>query len=401
MLEHWQGKVMRIRCSLLHVATALLLLGSSAGSAAFGAQSDPAPAPQQADLQQQLIAADHALFNATAGPRPDVEKYQQMLAPDYVDIEFGTVHSRKEDIDQVRVMRDFSIDYKNPHAVVLSPTSGYVLADVRYSGVINGGGIQNHVLSTTVYSLEQGKWLAHLQMSQPYAAASKSTAAVPDSDPTLFALRALASQVEAQVHVPGYPAFAPPKVMLDAGVSVSYFSYGDQTVHEAQFADLPAPMQGIWNQWAAYTTDQPTGKALFDDMFHRFFFVHELGHWMASQVIAGLPNSEMSVVAKNEAGHMWEREVAANRIAVAWYREHDPQYLAKLVRDFRSIQAHLPNPVPAGIDKKTYFTDNYQKLGADPMAYGWYQLQMVLVVYDEPVRSFQQVLDALPKNRYE
>jgi hypothetical protein len=26
---------------------------------------------------------------------------------------------------------------------------------------------------------------------------------------------------------------------------------------------------------------------------------------------------------------------------------------------------------------------------------------MVLVVYDEPARSFQQVLDDLPKNRYE
>ena len=392
---------MKVQRSLLLVANALFLLGPAAASVAFATPADAPPVQEQAGLQQQLIAADRALFDVTRGSHPDVEKYQQMLAPDYVDIEFGIVHSRQEDVDQVKVMRDFSIDYKNPKAVVLSPTSGYVLADVRYSGVVNGGGIQNHVLSTTIYSLEQGRWLAHLQMSQPYAAAPKSTAAVPDSDPTLVALRALASQVEARVHVPGYPAFTPPKVMLDAGMGVSYFSYGDQTVHEAQFADLPAPMQSIWNQWATYTTDQPTGKALFDDMFHRFFFVHELGHWMASQVIAGLPKGEISVIAKNDAGHKWEGEIAANRIAVAWYREHDPQYLAKLVKDFRNIEAHLPNPVPAGVDKKTYFTDNYQKLGADPLAYGWYQLQMVLIAYDEPARSFQQVLYALPKNRYE
>jgi len=96
---------------------------------------------------------------------------------------------------------------------------------------------------------------------------------------------------------------------------------------------------------------------------------------------------------------MWEREVAANRIGVAWYRERDPQHLAKLVKDLRSIQTHLPDPVPAGIDKKTYFTNNYQKLGTDPMAYGWYQLQMVLIVCDEPARSFQQLLDGLPENR--
>lgn len=392
---------MQIQRSLLLIATALFLLAPAAAPVAFAAPPDALPVHQQAGLQQQLIAADRALLDLTAGPHPDVEKYQQMLAPDYVDIEFGVVYSRQEDIDQVKVMRDFSIDYKNPQAVVLSPTSGYVLADVRYSGVVNGGGIQNHVLSTTVYSLESGRWLARLQMAEPFTAKPKSTVSVPDSDPTLVALRALAAEVEAKVHVPGYPAFTPPKVMLDAGMGVSYFSYDDQTVHETQFADLPPPMQGFWNQWAAYTTDQANGKALFDDMFHRFFFVHELGHWMASQVIAGLPDNEMSMVGKNEAGHKWEREVAANRIAVAWYREHDPQYLARLVKDFRLIQSHLPDPVPAGIDKKTYFTDNYRKLGTDPLAYGWYQLQMVLIVYDEPARSFQQVLDALPKNRYE
>ena len=84
------------------------------------------------------------------------------------------------------------------------------------------------------------------------------------------------------------------------------------------------------------------------------------------------------------------------------FREHDPQYLAKLVADFRKIQAHLPDPVPAGVDKKTYFTENYQDTWAGPDG-----VRVVsaadggLLVYDEPARSFQQVLDTLPKNRYE
>ncbi len=364
------------------------------------ALSSALPLHAQADLEQQMIAADRGLLEAMAGPHPNIETYERGLAPDYLDIEFGAVHSREEDLNQAKLLRNFTFQYENPHAVLLSPTTGYVLAEVRYSGVVNGAGMQNHVLSTTLFSLEHGRWLAHLQTTQPMRAAVE-TAAVPESDPTLVRLRALATQVEEKVHVPGYPAFAPPKVMLDAGTGVSFFSYGQQTVHEAQFGDLPAPMQGIWKQWSGYTTDEPSGKALFDDMFHRFFFVHELGHWMASQVIAGLPEKEMGAVAKNEANNKWAREIAANRVATAWFREHDPQYLAKLVADFRSIQAHLPDPVPAGVDKKTYFTENYQTLGQDPMAYGWYQLQMVLLVYDEPVRSFQQVLDALPKNRYE
>ena len=358
------------------------------------------PLVAQMEPAQQMIAADRGLLEAIAGPQPNMERYEAGLAPDYLDIEFGAVHSREEDLAQAKLLRDFSFQYENPRAVMLSPTTGYVVAEVRYSGVVRGAGMQNHVLATTVFSLEHGRWLAHLQTAQPMRAAVK-TATVPESDPTLVGLRTLAKQVEEKVQVPGYPAFAPPKVMLDAGTGVSFFSYGQQTVHEAQFGDLPAPMQDIWTQWSGYTADEPSGKALFDDMFHRFFFVHELGHWMASQVIAGLPDSEMSVVAKNEANNKWAREMAANRLATAWFREHDPEYLAKLVADFRRIQAHLPDPVPAGTDKKAYFTENYQTLGQDPMAYGWYQLQMVLLVYDEPARSFQQVLDALPKNRYE
>jgi Domain of unknown function (DUF4440) len=352
------------------------------------------------DAQQQLIAADRGLLEAMAGPRPNIEKYDQALAQDYIGVGFGAVHSREEDLTWTKGLRDFSFQYENPHAVLLSSTSGYVLAEVHYSGVVNGSGFQNHILSTTVFSLEHGRWLAHVQMSEPKTAAVKASV-VPDNDPTLISLRALAAQVEEKVHVSGYPAFAPPKIMLDAGMRISVFSSGDQTVHEAQFSDLPAPMQDIWKKWSSYTSDEPTGKALFDDMFYRFTFVHELGHWMDGQVIAGLPDSEMGVVAKNEAANKWESEITPNRIAVAWYREHDPQYLAKLVSDYRQILSHLPDPVPAGMDKKTYFTDNYQKLGTDPMAYGWYQLQMVLVVYDEPARSFQQALDDLPKNRYE
>lgn len=354
----------------------------------------------QSDPLRQLIDADKGLLEASAGVHPNFENYQEGLAPDYIDIEFGSVHSREEVLAQVKKLKDFSYQYENPHAILITPTSGYVISEVSYSGIINGAGIKNRVLATTIFSLEHGRWVAHLQMSEPLERPA-ATAVVPDNDPTLVGLRALAAQVCAKVHVPGYSAFTPPKVMLDAGASGSYFVYSENTVHSAQFADLPEPMQGIWTQWAGYTTDQPDGKALFDDMFHRFFFVHELGHWMAFQVIARLPEKEMRLISENEANNMWAREIAANRIAVAWYREHDPQYLARLVADFRQIQARLPNPVPAGLDKKTYFTNNYRKLGTDPQAYGWYQLQMVILVYDEPAATFEQVLNKLPANRYE
>ena len=358
------------------------------------------PMHAQQDAAQQMIAADKALWNAMAGPQPDMAKVEAGYAKDYVDVSFGAVHTREEDMEQTKAMRNFSFEYADPHAVVLSPTSGYVVAEISYFGMVGGSSFKNKVLTTTVFSLEKGRWLARMQMSEPLVAKGKNVA-VGDDDPTLVALRKLAGEVQAKVHVPGYAAFPAPKVMLDAGMQISYFSFADNMAHETEFAALPEPMQGLWNQWASYTKDQPNGKALFDDMFHRFFFVHELGHGITGHVIAGLPASEMAVVSKNEASNKWASETTANRIAVAWYREHDPEYLKKLVDDFRAIEAKLPNPVPAGQDKKTFFTENYTQLGRDPLAYGWYQLQMVIVVYDEPAQSFQQVLDGLPKNKYE
>ena len=223
----------------------------------------------------------------------------------------------------------------------------------------------------------------------------------PQDPPTLIALRKLATQVEAKVQIPGYAALARPTVLLNAGAGISFYTGGDRTVHAAQFDDLPSSTQDLFKQLGSLTPDEPDGKAFFDDMFHHFFFVHELGHWMVGEVMAGLPQQERAIVAKNESANKWESETAANRIAVAWYREHDPKYLTRLIADFRRIEAKLPDPVPAGIDKKSYFTDNYEKLSTDPVGYGWYQLQMVLVVYDEPKQTFQQVLNELPKNRFE
>ena len=380
----------------LRVRTLALLLLVVAAVTPMHAQQDAA----QQNAAKQMIAADRGLWQAMSGPQPDMAKIESGYAKDYVDVSFGAVHTREEDMEQTKALRNFTFEYANPQAVVLSPSSGYVVAEISYFGMVGGSSFKNKVLTTTVFSLEKGQWLARMQMSEPMVARGKNVA-VAEDDPTLVALRKLAGEVEAKVHVPGYAAFPAPKVMLDADMKISYFSFADNTAHETEFAALPEPMQGLWNQWASYTKDEPTGKALFDDMFHRFFFVHELGHGIAGHVVAGLPASELAVVGKNEASNKWETEITANRFAVAWYREHDPEYLERLVTDFRAIQAKLPDPVPAGQDKKAFFTDHYVELGSNPLAYGWYQLQMVLVVYDEPARSFQQVLDGLPKLRYQ
>lgn len=77
-------------------------------------------------------------------------------------------------------------------------------------------------------------------------------------------------------------------------------------------------------------------------------------------------------------------------------------YLAKLVNDFRTIQGKLPNPIPAGEGPQHFFTRQYAKLAEDPNAYGWFQLQMVILAYDErPTSSFQHAINRLPAENYD
>lgn len=222
----------------------------------------------------------------------------------------------------------------------------------------------------------------------------------PDPAALLAREQVIARQFDARVHITSLPMPAdPPAVHVDTTPMISYTD--DAGVHEARFEELPPPMQATFNRWAGWTTDQPGGAALFDDMFHRFFFVHELGHWTTGRVIDARHDAAKPAAITNIRANHWGTELEVNRLAVAWWREQDPAFLAKLVTDFRRIQAHLRNPVPAGQDIHAFFAANYDALGKDPDAYGWFQLQFVIMAYDEPPRTFQQRLDELATYQYE
>ncbi len=223
-------------------------------------------------------------------------------------------------------------------------------------------------------------------------------------DSVLNREKSIAVKVEANSHIDNIELQTKaPEIRIDAGVTLSYYDNGTgNVVHEAHWEKLPSPIQATFNQWAAYTGDESSGRQLFQDMFYRFFFVHELGHWLQGEVLDQRHDAMAQRAKKNSATAMWQYETVANRVSVAWWREHDPAYLAKLVKDFRRIQRELPNPIPPGEDARAFFTREYDKLTEDPNAYGWFQLQMVISVYDElPTISFQQAIDRLPTENYE
>jgi hypothetical protein len=218
-------------------------------------------------------------------------------------------------------------------------------------------------------------------------------------DADLQAMQTIANDFQNRVHVRGIPDTAflpPPTIRIVTTPQLSF--YNNRTVTEGRFNELPPPVQGVFNQWASFTSDQASGETLFRDSFYRFFFVHELGHWLQARVLEARGRGEEKWPAADE--DFYQDEIQSNRIAIAWWREHDVTYLDRLMADYRQIEAHMPNPVPAGQDKQQFFNANYTKLGSEPDVYGWYQLDLVITAYDRPKQSFQQVLDSLPSVSY-
>ncbi len=222
-------------------------------------------------------------------------------------------------------------------------------------------------------------------------------------DPILDQERAIAAKVEGRSHIRNFDLQKKvPEIRIDAGPTLSFYDNGTgNVVHEERWERVPLSEQASFNQWATYSADEPTGKALFEDMFYRFFFVHELGHWMQDEVLRERRDPMAKQADRNSGAARWQYESVANRISVAWWREQDPSFLDRLVNNFRKIQRRLPKPIPQGEDARAFFTRQYQKLAENPNAYGWFQLQMVILVYEEkPALSFQQAIDKLPSENY-
>jgi hypothetical protein len=137
--------------------------------AAFFASAFARDAPPA--VQRELIAADRSIWQAVAGSRPNTTQVSQALAPDYIDMELGVSHPREQVLKDLESLTDFSFHYENPRAFSLSPTSGYVIAELTYSSVVDGHSLRGRILTTTVFSKDHGRWLAHLhtEMDMPPA----------------------------------------------------------------------------------------------------------------------------------------------------------------------------------------------------------------------------------------
>jgi hypothetical protein len=106
---------------------------------------------------------------------------------------------------------------------------------------------------------------------------------------------------------------------------------------------------------------------VFGELFNELLVPHELGHYLEimSRRIEMLDH--------------WQSELEANQIMVAFWMR-DPESAKKFPLRIENATRYLrtlKNPVPPGQDARAYFNQNYDKLGYDPAAYGWFQGELI------------------------
>ena len=176
------------------------------------------------------------------------------------------------------------------------------------------------------------------------------------------------------------PIAVPPVLVEDVP---SFGSYDDETntLRTSAWSLLKPEESQMFYHFMGPDATEAVAKKEFEDGVHHWVIVHELGHWF--QACRGITE---------KTAKPYAIEFGADRIAAAYWKEHDPRVIAHQRPVFTAILHDFPNPVPRGASVEPYFNQHYQELGPTP-SYLWFQSQMCLTAFDEkPAPSLKQVL---------
>jgi len=189
-----------------------------------------------------------------------------------------------------------------------------------------------------------------------------------------------------RIHAAGFTCpIAPPTISIEDVPSFGQYDDAKNTLRISDWMVLRPEEKAFFVQLAGPGAEDAAVRAVFEKAAHGWIFVHEMGHWW--QACRGFI-----------ADHShYQVEYGANRIALAYWRETDPEIVKLMMSLFHGVLDHAPSPVPAGQDAEAYFDRNYETLGPSP-AYPWFQSHMGVALEEEkPAPTFAEALAATKK----
>ena len=151
---------------------------------------------------------------------------------------------------------------------------------------------------------------------------------------------------------------------------------------------LPPVQQTSVERFAAAGTLGLSGREHHGEIFNNLLVAHELGHWL--QEMAQRPLNR------------WQAEHEANRIMVAFWRDHPAASPAapteKRLANFVAQSENFPSPMPdnTGMSAEEYFNAHLAEIEKNPVAYAGFQKMIVRqAIAENPAPRFCQLVNGM------
>jgi hypothetical protein len=227
----------------------------------------------------------------------------------------------------------------------------------------------------TIVSVTLALFLA--QVSLP-AQTKSPDSSVDDTRSQLTTLRDAFVKEAAESGIPC--AIKSPIIVVQDVPSFGSYDPDTNTLTSPAWEQMSTDEQSIFYKSLQPDAKEADARAEFEVGVHHWVIVHELGHWWEA--------CRRMV----DHGDHYAFELEANKIAAAYWSEHDQTVIDHQKAVFETIVKKWPDPVPPGQTSSTYFNTKYEALGPTP-AYIWFQAQMCLTAFGQrPVPRFSKAL---------
>jgi hypothetical protein len=118
---------------------------------------------QAQDLSKDILAHETKVWDTFLGVSPNIEAFEQLLAPGYLCIEaIGVLMTKEDNIAELKRLTFASYKIQDAQVIKLSLNSALIVARVKFEGTAHGHPMSGEALSSTVWVRQGDKWLAQL-----------------------------------------------------------------------------------------------------------------------------------------------------------------------------------------------------------------------------------------------
>jgi hypothetical protein len=172
-----------------------------------------------------------------------------------------------------------------------------------------------------------------------------------------------------------------PALRVTMTPGVMRYDAASRSVVLSPYDTLPPARRAAMDRFAAIGGLGLSGREQYIEVFNNLLIAHELGHWL--QEVAQRPVNR------------WQAEYDANRIMVAFWRDHPAPPPAapteKRLANFVAQAPNTPSPIPDDTEMSVeeYFNAHVTEIEGNPAAYAGFQKMMVRQAMAEyPAPSF-------------